>query len=138
MTHTLPTDFPARPYQNTPEDRQTIFSAIWDWFITQSHPVCVLDGHCTYRDRTGTNACAIGIFLPPGPMTKVQGGVRKLYSLHPNEMARIFAEELVPFLSNLQCLHDWSTTNKNSENHISPDNLIEFARENNLIVPVNQ
>jgi len=136
MTWTLPTDFPDRPYQNTPEDRQSIFSAVWDWFIAQSHPVCVVNGNCRYRNETGTNACAIGIFLPPGLMTELEGGVSRLYSLYPTKMTRIFAKELEPFLSNLQCLHDWSISSEKSENYISTDSLKQFARKNNLIVPV--
>lgn len=46
--------------------KQSIFNAVWDWFIVQGHPRCTESDNslrCLYR-RSDGNRCAFGVILP--------------------------------------------------------------------------
>jgi len=157
MSYTIPTEFPARPFQNTIEDKQTIFSAVWDYFITQGNPPCFIINtfggkSCQYRGAGGSDippleACAVGIFLPECPeMQSIFPIINQSYGIEqlfckayadqrvPPLIKRVFSPDLKDFLKNLQSAHDNSVEMPNPTESIQ-SSLINLATQEGLTIP---
>jgi len=104
--------------------RQKALDRNWTHFVTDQHPKCMLpSGHCTYGTPDG-QCCGIGILFSPElrgtlqncnmPVDRLEGLLARLAPHCLPEYLRLVQECTMPFLLDLQAIHDNIVTDQDT------------------------
>ncbi len=116
--------------KETKEYVQNLFNLGWQKFVVERAPRAYdPDKGCQYRTAKG-HKCLIGLVIPDGhPGQAVQGGVYKLWQVHPD--LRPAGVERTYVSAAQGTLHDNLDCSGHTREHV----YREFARVYNLTIP---